>query len=202
MKKYLSKGHTPSKEIESRSAQSLNANSLSSGIRIPTDMISALRSDHAGEIGAVCIYRGILAVSKNTAVCEFAHHHLATERRHLKQIEEILPPQQRSRLLPLWHVAGWLTGAVPALFGASAIYRTIGAVESFVDMHYARQIDALRGRSAHEPLRDLLEMCRSDEAMHRDDALGRLGEPKLIGKLWTTLVSLGSNAGVYLASRM
>jgi demethoxyubiquinone hydroxylase (CLK1/Coq7/Cat5 family) len=36
----------------------------------------------------------------------------------------------------LWRVAGWLTGALPALFGRAAVLRTIDAVETFVEGHY------------------------------------------------------------------
>ena len=46
---------------------------------------------------------------------------------------------------------GWLTGALPALFGRKAIFATIEAVETFVDHHYAQQIARLgnsRGRGA------------------------------------------------------
>ena len=196
------KNHSSTEETTPPSAEPPKIQISASKIKIPADMVPAIRSDHAGEVGAVCIYRGILAVSNETALCDFAHHHLATEQRHLKLMEEILPSEQHSRLLPLWRVAGWFTGALPALFGAAAVYRTIGAVESYVDLHYARQIDVLRGRSADEPLYNLLEACQSDEVMHRDDALSRLGKPSLVGKAWTKMVSLGSGAGVYLASRL
>ena len=99
-------------------------------------MLPALRSDHAGETGAVYIYRGILAVTRAPEVRAFARHHLATEQRHLEMMTQLLPREQHSRLLPLWRVAGWLTGMLPALFGPLAVYRTIDAVESFVDRHY------------------------------------------------------------------
>ena len=107
---------------------------------IPHDMIPALRSDHAGETGAVFIYKGILAVSRDTSVRAFANRHLETERRHLQVMERMLAAKDRSRLLTAWRLAGWVTGALPALFGAAAVYRTIDAMESFVDRHYAEQM--------------------------------------------------------------
>ncbi|MGB0624820.1 MAG: demethoxyubiquinone hydroxylase family protein, partial [Luminiphilus sp.] len=84
---------------------------------LPRWLQQELRSDHAGEFGAVMIYRGILAVSRDTSVREFADSHLRTEQEHLALMEEIVPPAGRTRLLPLWHVMGWLTGALPALLG-------------------------------------------------------------------------------------
>ena len=84
---------------------------------MPRWLRAELRSDHAGEYGAVMIYRGILAISRDAQARQFAERHLVTEARHLKLMEEIVPPANRTRLLPLWHVMGWLTGALPALFG-------------------------------------------------------------------------------------
>ncbi len=46
-------------------------------------LIGDLRSDHAGETGAVAIYLGILAVSHNPQIRQFAREHQATEREHL-----------------------------------------------------------------------------------------------------------------------
>ena len=107
---------------------------------MPSWLRRELRSDHAGEYGAVMIYRGILAISRDAQARQFAERHLVTEARHLELMEEIVPPANRTRLLPLWHVMGWLTGALPALFGREAIFATIEAVETFVDHHYAQQI--------------------------------------------------------------
>ena len=53
-------------------------------IAIPADMLASLRSDHAGESGAVCIYQGILAVTRDAAVRKFAPRHKAVEERHLE----------------------------------------------------------------------------------------------------------------------
>ena len=165
-----------------------------------------LRSDHAGETGAVQIYRGILAVSGNPAVRTFAEHHLATEQSHLDRIEQWLPPGRRSRLLPAWRVAGWVTGALPALFGPAAVYGTIAAVETFVDRHYQAQldmIDALPPDAVRGELRALLEECQADEVGHRDEArsLGPAGRPGPLLAAWAAVVGSGSAFAVRLARR-
>ncbi len=186
-------------------------------VRFPLALMRELRSDHAGETGAVMIYRGILAVARDPALREFALHHLETERRHLALVEEVVPNRWRSRLLPLWRLSGWLTGALPACFGPRAVYATIQAVETFVDHHYAAQItliDALlepspaavadavalldaADRAELQRLRTLLEECRLDEVAHRDDAASRWdgrGDPLL--KVWRALVGSGSASAV------
>ena len=50
---------------------------------------------------------------------EFAQHHLATELRHLEEIEKLLDKKDRSVLIPLWKILGFLTGALPALIELS-----------------------------------------------------------------------------------
>ena len=162
-----------------------------------------LRSDHAGEYGAVMIYRGILAVSHDAQARQFAERHLVTEARHLKLMEEIVPPANRTRLLPLWHVMGWLTGALPALFGRKAIFATIEAVETFVDRHYAQQIVRLGNAGDEGMLRQALLDCQADEVSHRDEAAelgGRHKNPLL--RLWCAVVGAGSSAAVVAAKRI
>jgi 3-demethoxyubiquinol 3-hydroxylase len=165
-----------------------------------------LRSDQAGETGAVAIYRAILAISRDPEVREFASRHLATEQEHLRLINTWLPPARRSRLLPVWRLAGWMTGALPALAGRRAIYQTIAAVETFVDHHYAEQllmIDALPADATRLELRALLAACRADEVEHRDEAhqLSN-GSSSLMARAWAAVVGAGSAAGVMLARRI
>lgn len=172
------------------------------GITVPDDMTGALRSDHAGETGAVWIYRGILALSRDPDLRDFAERHLATEARHLRDIERVLPSQHHSRLLPVWRVAGFLTGALPALFGPRAVYGTIASVETFVDRHYQHQIDALAGRPADAALRDLLIRCQADERHHRDEAAEQAPGQGIILRAWSAVVGSGSALAVQFAERI
>ena len=69
-----------------------------------------LRSDHAGETGAVWIYRGVIAARPELILRQFCLRHLETEKRHLEKMNMLLEPKSRSALLPLWRAAGFLTG--------------------------------------------------------------------------------------------
>ena len=167
------------------------------------DEIRELRSDHAGEAGAVQIYRGILAVSCNEAVRDFAHEHLATEQRHLAFFEGWLSPGARSRAVPLWKSAGWLLGATASLFGADCVFRTINAVETFVDGHYGAQIERMGQDARLSDLVVLLERFREDEVEHRDDAAARSGaNDAWIARAWASLIGTGSEIGVMVARRL
>lgn len=166
-------------------------------------LLGDLRSDHAGETGAVMIYRGILAFARDPGVRDFAARHLETEAGHLRLLEAMLPPEGHSRLLPIWRVAGWLTGALPALVGPAAVQVTIEAVETFVDHHYREQIDRLAPAGEEGALRALLEHCRLEEVEHRDEAAGLLGARRgLPARLWGGIVGRGSAAAVSAARRI
>ena len=171
-------------------------------LALTPSLVRDLRSDHAGETGAVAIYQGILAVSRDPEVRAFALRHLQTERAHLAFFDRWLPAATHSRLLPLWPVAGWLTGALPALFGRRAVFRTIEAVEQFVETHYLEQVAALT-ESRWRPLRETLTAFCAEEVEHRDEA-GHLagGAVAASPTLWQRIVGAGSAAGVALARRL
>ena len=164
---------------------------------MPPWLIRELRSDHAGETGAVAIYQGILAASRDPAVVNFAKHHLGG---HLALMDRLLPRTKRSKLLFLWRAAGFLTGYLPAIFGSNSVFRTVEAVEKFVDVHYSAQIDRLRLESTHWEIRQKLESCRDDERHHLDDARRRaVGSSGLAVLFWVELVTLGSRFAVAIA---
>jgi ubiquinone biosynthesis monooxygenase Coq7 len=149
------------------------------------------------------IYRGILAISRDASVREFADSHLRTEQKHLALMDEIVPSAGRTRLLPLWRLMGWLTGAVPALFGRQAVFATIEAVETFVDHHYAQQIVRLTPEGEYGLIRQVLVDCQADEVSHRDEAANlACSERNVILRLWCAVVGSGSAAAVVAAKRI
>ena len=109
-------------------------------------------------------------------------------------------------------IAGWLTGALPALVGPRTVYATIEAVETFVDQHYAEQIESI---DRHDPgridpplqaLRALLEACRGDEIAHRDDAAALFAQggkpPSVALRAWVWSVGAGSRVAVKICRRV
>ena len=168
------------------------------GYTLPAAVVADLRTDQAGETGAVCIYQGVLRFAHDPALRAFAERHLATERAHLQQIDAWLAPANRSRLLPAWRLAGWLTGALPALLGSRAVYCTIETVEQFVDQHYGEQIRQLEAHPALHSLRQTLLECQGDEVSHRNEAAAARGAGDLgvVLRAWCGLVAVGSRGAV------
>lgn len=166
-------------------------------------LVAELRSDHAGEIGAVEIYRGALTATRDSATRSSILSHMETEQRHLRAMEHILDRSDRSRLVAVWRLAGWLLGFTSALAGRRAYHLTIQSVETFVDQHYQDQIDRLLLEGGHAELLRLLQSCQADEVEHRDDAARSAGAvPALLGRIWSSIVGFGSAAAVAGARRL
>ena len=142
-------------------------------------------------------------MSRDPAIRQFASEHLQTERRLLAFFDEFLPSTAKTRLTSVWRVAGFLTGALPALIGPRAVFLTIESVEEFVDKHYAGQIDALAADLRLHALQGKLDEFRCEEVHHMRDAGRRVGTRiHPIGQAWRRLVGAGSNLGVFLARRI
>ena len=169
----------------------------------PPALVRDLRSDHAGETGAVAIYQGILAVSRDKGVRRFAVNHMKTEKKHLSFFAGWLPPRYWSRLLPVWTAAGWSLGALAALFGPGAVFRTIAAVESFVEGHYVEQIEKMRDVADLQPLAETLQSFCDDEVEHLEDAARRQPSSSgIIARAWRQVVGAGSALGVVVARKV
>jgi ubiquinone biosynthesis monooxygenase Coq7 len=134
-----------------------------------------LRVDHAGELGAVWIYRGQRAVfeaarGRKTIAGELAEME-AHEAVHLEAFDKLLVSRgvRPTLFAPVWRIAGFALGAATALMGEKAAHACTEAVETVIEGHYASQIEELETR---EPtLASELAQFREDELAHRDKAV-------------------------------
>ena len=86
-------------------------------VSVPKNMIPSIRSDHAGETGAVWIYLGAKCVFWNKKIKKMSIEHYETEKNHLLVMKHILPKANRSKLLILWRILGFSLGFLSALGG-------------------------------------------------------------------------------------
>ncbi len=133
-----------------------------------------LRVDHAGELGAVHIYRGqraVFAQGVETPIERQLQEMEGHERIHLEAFEALLASRRvRPTLLtPLWRAAGLALGAGTALLGEKAAHACTEAVESVIEAHYAGQIAELE--SEDPELAVALKGFRAEELAHRDLAV-------------------------------
>ena len=181
-----------------------------------SEMIGDLRSNHAGETGAVYIYKGALSASKiankyihphfvsNQAI-NFSREHLQTEKIHLDLFDRLLEKNHKSKFLSLWKISGFSLGFLPSLcFGDNGLFVTIDAVETFVEKHYVDQIQ--RNHSFPETLK-LLRNCCHDEILHKEEAQvyfkkSKGVKNKRIIMLWKKIIEKGSSFAVFVCKKI
>lgn len=170
-----------------------------------------MSSNVAGETGAVCIYDGAatalrLRGNASTSTLAFVEEHRAAEQSHLDLFEGLLPKDKHTRLLPMWRAAGFALGFAPAIVSDRALFLTVQAVETFVEVHYHEQIEPLREHGRCPQLVALLEHCCADEVHHKDDAASRAaaggGMVTTAERLWMTVVRIGSAVAAEVARRI
>jgi ubiquinone biosynthesis monooxygenase Coq7 len=131
-----------------------------------------LRVDHAGELGAVAIYRGQRAVlgaarghERIAGQLEAMEGHEAA---HLARFDALVNERRvrPTALAPLWRLAGFALGAGTALMGDKAAHACTEAVETVIEQHYAAQVEELTDRDP--ALAAELSTFRDEELAHRD----------------------------------
>jgi ubiquinone biosynthesis monooxygenase Coq7 len=161
-----------------------------------------VRVDHAGEYGAVRIYRGQLAVLGRSHAAPVVREMAETEVEHLAAFERLVGDRRvrPTALLPIWHAAGFALGAATALLGERAAMACTAAVEEVIDEHYRGQIATLGEDEAD--LRAALERYRADEAAHRDTALAHEAEKAPAYELLSGAIKAGSRLAIWLSTRI
>ncbi|NOZ43409.1 MAG: demethoxyubiquinone hydroxylase family protein [Alphaproteobacteria bacterium] len=162
-----------------------------------------LRVDHAGEYGAVHIYRGQLAVlGPAHPLSSHIKQMKQQEEVHLKRFSDLIRERgtRPSLLSPLWHVAGFALGAGTAMLGARAAMLCTEAVETVIDDHYARQINELGPEE--QSLAAEIEEFRQQEVDHRNIAV-ELGAKEATGYgPLSAIIRFGCQGAIKLAERL
>jgi ubiquinone biosynthesis monooxygenase Coq7 len=169
------------------------------------DVERMIRVDHAGEHGAVQIYRGQLAVLGHTAVGDTIKHMHAQEQAHLQRFDQLIAEHgvRPTALAPVWSVAGYALGAVTALMGQKAAMACTAAVEEVIDQHYARQAASLeKDGAANVALRETIEQFRADEIQHRETAIEHGAEEAPGYRILSETIKAGCRLAIKLSERI
>jgi ubiquinone biosynthesis monooxygenase Coq7 len=169
-------------------------------------MAEILRVDHAGELGAVHIYRGQRAVlnrapGKNRTAFQLQEME-AHEAEHLAAFNRLLTERQvRPTLLaPLWRAAGFTLGAATALMGEKAAHACTEAVESVIEQHYAGQIAELEDRDP--ALAADLTRFRDEELAHRDQAVAEGAREAPFYPALSAAIRAGCRAAIKISEKL
>lgn len=165
-----------------------------------------LRVDHAGEHGAVEIYRGQRAVFDalpgKSAISAALREMEEGEAEHLKTFNRLLAERSvRPTLLsPLWSVAGFGLGAATALMGEKAAMACTAAVEEVIEEHYAKQAETLDARDPE--LAGIVRAFRDDELQHKATAEAHGANEAAGFGLMKTLIQAGCRAAIRLSEKI
>lgn len=163
-----------------------------------------VRVNHAGELGAKCIYQGQLAVLKNRPATPNIKHMMEQELEHLEYFDNRLGEDKirPSILTPFWNVAGFALGAATALMGEKTAYACTVAVEEVIDEHYKEQQDylTLEGQADSE-LKAKIDKFRQEELEHRDLSLENDAEQAPFYEVISKIIKTGSRAAIWAAKR-
>jgi ubiquinone biosynthesis monooxygenase Coq7 len=165
-----------------------------------------LRVDHAGELGAVAIYRGQRAVlgghAKTARIAGQLAEMEAHEAEHLARFDQLLAERRvrPTALAPVWRLAGFALGAGTALLGQKAAHACTEAVETVIEAHYAGQLAELAG---HEPeLTAELDRFRQEEIAHRDLAREEGARDAPGYRLMSAVIGAGCRAAIKLSEKL
>jgi 3-demethoxyubiquinol 3-hydroxylase len=130
-----------------------------------------LKVNHAGEFGAINIYRAQIWVSRclGRSYVPTLERFMQDETRHMNAFWAEILRRDGVKCKSYWlcGVGGWVLGFVSALLGKTGVMACTWAVESVVVNHLHHQLDYLNGKNdqaAYETVKSILE----DEENHRD----------------------------------
>ncbi len=169
-------------------------------------MHEMLRVDHAGEYGAIRIYKGQLAVLANRAekrgTTETIRHMEEQEKEHLEAFNRIVNERgvRPTALTPVWHVAGFALGAATALMGEKAAMACTAAVEEVIEDHYQSQLDEIG--EAEPELSKTIEKFRDDEVAHKETALESGAEQAPGYRILSDAIRAGTKLAIRLSEKI
>jgi 3-demethoxyubiquinol 3-hydroxylase len=127
-----------------------------------------LKVNHAGEFGAIRIYRSQAAIARllYPELTGFLSQTLSHEIAHCALFRDAMPQRaaRPCRIMALWGTGGSVLGLITALFGPQQIWTCTAAVEATVHRHLEDQLRFLAGKD--EPLRAAIAEIQHEELSH------------------------------------
>ena len=174
--------------------------------KTPDAIAQMLRIDHAGEYGAVAIYKGQQAVfgrGKNTRDLAAQIKEMEDEeQKHLDAFDALLIERdvRPTALAPIWNVAGYGLGVITALMGEKAAHACTEAVETVIEQHYAEQIE--QTKDIDPALSATFAEFREDELHHRDIAVEGGAKDAPGYGLLSRVITAGCHIAIKVTSRV
>jgi 3-demethoxyubiquinol 3-hydroxylase len=161
-----------------------------------------LKVNHAGEYGAIRIYRAQAWVARKLYpdVVDFLQETLQHEIRHCFLFREAMRERSAKpcRVMPLWGNGGLALGFVTALLGRKGIWICTAAVEAAVHRHMDDQLFYLRGREPE--LYSLIHSIQREELTHLNYAQERIAGDAAWARLIRRFISGCTDVVIWLST--
>ncbi|MDD9331987.1 MAG: demethoxyubiquinone hydroxylase family protein [Wolbachia sp.] len=157
----------------------------------------ALRVNHAGEYGAICIYSGQKFILKKSSIINEIIEMQEQEKKHFYYFSKKIKGQKvrPTALLPVWHILGVSLGIVTAVMGKKAAMACTAAVEEVIGEHYKEQVSHLEDGE----LKDTISQFRDEELEHRYIAIEHNAEHAFGYSILSSFIKTGCKAAIYLS---
>lgn len=162
---------------------------------------SMLRVNHAGEFGAVQIYKGQLAVLKRPETKKMIEIMLSQEEEHFAYFDTKLKNEQirPTILTPFWRVMGFAIGAGTALLGRRAAMACTVAVEEVIEEHYEEQ---LQHPMIDLELKDKIKEFQNDEVHHKEQGIEKFAKTAPCYPLLRQVIRQGTKFAIFLSKKI
>jgi 3-demethoxyubiquinol 3-hydroxylase len=166
-----------------------------------------LRVDHAGEYGAVAIYKGQLAVFERQHGKERIVGQLremaAQEQEHLDAFDRMLSAGsvRPTAMSPVWNAAGFALGVGTALLGEKAAHACTEAVETVIEEHYGDQVVELRDAGDAE-LADTMAKFQEEEVAHKELAAAEGAAEAPAYPLLSAIIRTGCRLAIRISEKV
>ncbi|APR97751.1 demethoxyubiquinone hydroxylase family protein [Wolbachia endosymbiont of Folsomia candida] len=157
----------------------------------------AIRVNHAGEYGAICIYSGQKFVLKKSSIINEIIQMEEQEKKHLHYFNEKIKEYKvrPTALLPIWRVLGVSLGVITSIMGEKAAMACTAAVEEVIGEHYKEQVLHLEDGE----LKETISKFRDEELEHRDIAIEHNAESAFGYNILSSLIKTGCKTAIYLS---
>lgn len=160
-----------------------------------------LRVNHAGELGARQIYKGMRRILGNDPdLVEMA----IQEEKHLKAFTQLMIEYKAKPTIfqPFWHVLSYGMGITTALLGKKAAHACTIAVEEIIIDHYQDQIDSMMQTHENKPLMEIIEQFKKEENDHKKIAEQAGGRETIKFNTLEKAVKIITKAAIKLSTKI
>lgn len=162
-----------------------------------------LTVNHAGEYGAIRIYRAQLWIARRLYpdIVPFLEETLGHEVEHCAKFREAMPSRgaRPCRTMWLWGQGGHVLGFVAGLAGRQGVWICTEAVEATVHRHLDDQLFYLRDRDPD--LFAVIEGIQDEELQHLSHASERIATRSFLTRSAAATIAAVTNALIFLSTQ-